>query len=201
MRATSNFHNFPATMWNFRLSAIVAALVISVAAFPTASANVMSERLETYGCLHSTLQMWSMDELHPELRYEDMEARWLFPICEAVASEAVKTDDFFSGGLILPDLITILENKNLAVRSSHAIHALRLIRDGGDVDAYVDNLNEQLMEQLLYDTATQDDSGFLDRMSGFSTFSYLFIHVLKDQEWWVHPVVVTALEIVGESSQ
>ena len=202
MRTTHNFNHFPMTTRHLGLGATLAALVISVTAAPTASANVMSERLETYNCLSSTLQLWSMDEFHPELRYEDIEAKWLFPICEAVAGEAVKTDEFFSGGLILPDLITILENKNLAVRTSHAIHALRLIRDGGDVDAYVDNLHEQLMEQALYEAITQDDdTGFVDRMSDFSTFSFLFSNSLNDQAWWTRPVVVTALKIVGESTQ
>ena len=187
-----------------RRRCLTALVVISafVAPIPfTESASAASSvRGSMYSCVAAAAD-WLAEQEAPGFSHVDFESRWTIPLCEAGARAGLELNSLFVGGFVLPQLVWVLEEKNASVGIPEAVHALRLIRDGGDVDAFVEQLNEKVSERTVYLLSTRDsEREASDRMMAFIEFSGLMT-TLRDNASWGHAIASRALEIVGASGR
>ena len=180
---------------------VISSLVVPIPFTESASA-ASSVRGSMYTCVAGAAD-WLAEQEDPEFSHADFESKWTIPLCESGARAGMELSSSFVGHFVLPQLVRVLEEKNVSVGIPEAVHALRLIRDGGDVDAFVEQLSEKVSERTLYLLSTRDsEREASDRAMAFIEFLRLITNLtLRDNTIWGHAIASRSLELVGASGR
>ena len=179
---------------------VVVSAFAALGPFTDSASAASSVRGSMYECVAAAAD-WLAEQEDPGFSHVDFESKWTIPLCEAGARAGMELNSSFFGGFVLPHLVWVLEKKNVSVGIPEAVHALRLIRDGGDVDAFVEQLNEKVSERTLYLLSTRGSEEVTSgRMMAFIEFSGLITY-LRDNASWGHAIASRALELAGTSGR
>ena len=166
-------------------------------------ANAGSHSLAAMDCVN-TIASWWRDQEDLFLGFREIEVKWAAPLCDAAANNGLQDEARYVGYYIVPLLILLLEDQNIAVTREKAIRALQLIQAPEELRAFVQEL-EQVHSERFLQSRSPERSNDIDidaEAVALLEFKEVIRELSSDSPWYraiVQRAIALAITDVSEN--